>query len=362
MAWRPDEPVRGGYPDPSLLALSGLDRMRAGFNELMPPPPIHHLFGLEPVSASPAAVTFVMPCSDWLQTDAGVFFAGASALVADAPLGGAVMAGLGPGQIVVTSDLSFNFLRPVDTRSDRLMARARPIEVGRTLGLAEALVDDGRGRLVAHCTTRCFVISLDVPDAAGEPPKVAPVTYDSPDPYLREVPEGSVDPSRWDRHTFLEIVEKENAGELPLPPFAQLLGGAMPHAEVGSFETAIPSTPWCSSPGGTIYGGVLAYAADIAMTGAISTTLESKEISAALDLKVQFLRPAFPDGRDLKITGRVVHRGRSFAIAQSEITNADGKTVALATSSAAIRSGRGWSSFAVADEATAPETEVPVPD
>src|SRR5688572_4735641 len=131
MSWRPDEPVRGGYPDPSLLALSGLDRMRASFRGQMAPQPIHHLFWLEPVSASPAAVTFMMPCSPWLQTDAGVFFAGTAALVADAPLGGAAMTGLGPGQIVVTSDLSFNFLRPVDTRSERLIARARPVEVGR---------------------------------------------------------------------------------------------------------------------------------------------------------------------------------------------------------------------------------------
>src|SRR5687767_6788049 len=119
MAWQDDEPVRGGYPDMSLLALSGLDRMRASIRgrAQMPPPPIHHLFGLQPVSASPAAVTFSMPCSPWFQTDAGVFFAGTAALVADAPLGGAVMAGLAPGQVVVTSDLSMNFLRPMDTHS-----------------------------------------------------------------------------------------------------------------------------------------------------------------------------------------------------------------------------------------------------
>jgi hypothetical protein len=29
VAWLEDEPVRGGFPDPSLLALSGIDRMRA---------------------------------------------------------------------------------------------------------------------------------------------------------------------------------------------------------------------------------------------------------------------------------------------------------------------------------------------
>src|SRR5687768_7973908 len=42
MAWLDDEPVRGGYPDASLLGLSGLERMRAGLHgPKMPPPPIH---------------------------------------------------------------------------------------------------------------------------------------------------------------------------------------------------------------------------------------------------------------------------------------------------------------------------------
>src|SRR5918999_1625719 len=159
MSWMDEEPVRGGYPDLSLLALSGLDRMRAGFRNQMVPPPIHHLFGLMPVAASPASTTFTMPCSPWLQTDAGVFFAGTAALIADAPLGSAVMVGLGPGQFSVTSELSLNFLRPVDVSSQRLIARARPIEVGRTLGLAEAIVEDIHGRLIAHSTTRCFVTS-----------------------------------------------------------------------------------------------------------------------------------------------------------------------------------------------------------
>lgn len=266
------------------------------------------------------------------------------------------MAGLGPGQVVVTSDLSFNFLRPVDVRSERLIARARPIEVGRTLGLAEALVEDGRGRLVAHGTTRCFVLTMDASEFEGEPPIVPEDRYDEPDPYLRPVPDGTVDPSRWDEKSFVEILEMQISGEIPSPPFATLLGGALPRADKDGFHTTITSSPWFTSPSGTIYGGVLAYVAEIAMTGAIGTTLDRNEICAPLDLKVQFLRPVFPDGRELKTSARVMHRGRSFATTQAEIKNADGKTIVLATSSSTIRSGRSWSSYAVADDAPTPDT------
>ena len=351
--WSDDEPVRGGYPDASLLALSGLDRMRAGFRNQMVPPPISHLFGLMPVAVSPASATFSMPCSPWLQTDAGVFFAGTAALVADAPLGSAIMAGLGPGQFSVTSELSLNFLRPVDVSSERLVARARPIEVGRTLCLAEAMVEDGHGRLIAHTTTRCFVISVDAPEADAAPPTVEAQSYDTPDPYLRPIPEGSVDRTRWKEHDFNEIVRMQIAGEIPEPPFVQMLK-AVPEPGDGTFKLTMPSSQWFTSPAGTIYGGVIAYAADVALSGAFGTTLGGNELAATLDLKVLFLRPAFPDGRPLTVAANVMHRGRTFATGQAEITNADGKTVAFATSSATIRSGRNWASFAVADEAVSP--------
>lgn len=350
MAWYDDEPVRGGYPDPKLLALSGLERMRAGFNRTMPPPPIHHLFGTRPVSVSPAAVTFSMPCSEWLQSDAGVYFAGTSALTADNALGGALMAALGPGQVIVTSELSFNFLRPVGTSSRQLICRARPVEVGRSLGLAEGLVEDGHGRLVAHCTTRCFIMSLPFEPLEGHLPQVEWPDYDTPDPYLRPIRDGAVAPELYDRLTFLEIVERRRAEDLH-PPMAELFAFTGVEAEPGSFSVTLQANPWMSSPAGSIYGGVLAFIADVVLTGSFSTTLSTDEVAATLDLKVQFLRPVWPDGRELRASAQVVHRGRSFAVAQGDIMNADGKKVVLMTSSATIRSGGSWGSVVVADEA-----------
>jgi uncharacterized protein (TIGR00369 family) len=346
-----DEPARGSYPDPQILAFSGVERMRAGFHGKFPFPPIYHLFGSRPVQASQSSVTFAMPCHPWLQSDIGVFFAGTAALVADGALGGAVMASLGPGQVVVTSDLSFNFLRPITVGSGQLIARARPIEVGRTVGLAEGLVEDAQGRIVAHCTTRCFIMSIDAPSATGGIPDVHEPTFDTPDPYLRPVPPGSVDPTLYDDKPFLEVFDARIGSDRPPPPFTELFGIHHPVAEAGIFVSQMRSTPWHSSPAGTVYGGVLAYFADTGLTGAICTTLGAGEVIGPLDLKTQFIRPVWPDGRDLTMTARVVHRGRSFATAQGEITNADGKTVALSTSSAVIRSGMSWAGLVVADDA-----------
>jgi uncharacterized protein (TIGR00369 family) len=348
--WYDDEPVRGGYPDPKMLALTGLERMRAGVKRTMPAPPIAHLFGLRPIAASPASVTFSMPCSDWLQSDAGVYFAGTSALVADGALSGAVLAPLGPGQICVTSELSFNFLRPVGPWSRQLVCRARTIEVGKSVGLAEGLVEDGQGRLVAHCTTRCFIMSLPYEPLKGDLPEVQEQTYDTPDPYLRPITPGSVDPEEYERSTFLEIVEKRTSENSPAP-FVELFAITKAQGEPSEFRISFKGTPWVTSPVGSVYGGVLAFIADLALTGAFSTTLSTSETAATLDLKVQFLRPVYPDGRELTANAQVVHRGRSLAVAQGDIVNADGKKVVVMTSSAAIRTGGSWGSLVVADEA-----------
>jgi uncharacterized protein (TIGR00369 family) len=353
MAWSEDEPVRGAYADPALLALGGLERMQAGLRGLMPAPPIAHLFGLAPVTVEAEELVFRIPASPWLQAAPGPFFAGTAALVADAPLGGAVLARLGPGQLVVTSDLSFNFLRPTSTESKELVCRARPIEVGNRLGFAEGIVEDGSGRAVAHCTTRCFVFKVDAP-ASPELPVVEEPDYETPDPYLRPVSHDPIPKAMWDEKSFIEILEHIKDNDIEPAPFAKLFAIDDVDASEGRFTSSMRATGWHASPAGTVYGGVLAYLADTVLTGALSSTLATSEIVAPLDLKVQFLRPVPPDGRRLRAVGEVVHRGRNFAAAQVKITNEEGKTVVLGYSSAVVIGGRSWGSFVVADEAPAP--------
>ena len=330
--------------------------MRAVFRNQMARPPIHHLFGLEPVTTGAASTTFSMPASPWLASLPGPYFPGTAALVADAPLGSAVLAVLGHGKLVVTSDISFNFLRPMSVESGYLNCRARPIEVGRRLGLAEGMVEDGRGKAVAHCTTRCFILPIDVPMATEDLPTIEEETYDTPDPYQRPLPAIELPDDLWER-PFLEIIDMINRGEIERPPFAQLFNISDFQGEPGRFSSTMPATAWHTSPGGTVYGGLIAFFVDTVLTGAFSTMLSPDEVTASLDLRVQFLRPTHPDGRKLTAQAEVVHRGRTFITAEVKMTNEDGKLVAFGTSSAAIIQGRSWSSFAVADEAPAEQAE-----
>jgi uncharacterized protein (TIGR00369 family) len=64
--------------------------------------------------------------------------------------------------------------------------------------------------------------------------------------------------------------------------------------------------------------------------------IQPTQAYATLDLKIQYVRPVFPDDGVLTAAGKVVHCGRSIAIATVEVTNAAGKTVLYGTGSAAI--------------------------
>jgi len=358
-AWMDTEPVRGGYPDPVLLALSGLERMKAPARRLMPAPPIHHLFGLRPVSVGPAGVTFSIPTSPRLISDEGFFYAGTSALVADAALAGAVQVTLPPGAFVATSDLSFNFLRPVTVAGHQLIARARPIDVGRSLGLAEATVEDGQGRLIAHATTRCFISRWEPPQLVEDLVEIPDPSYPDPDPYQRMVP-GDGDRLKG-YSSFQEIVAAKQSGELPLAPCLDLFGFSQPSVDNGSFTLIAKASPWLTSPVGVVYGGVLALLADIVLSGAVSSSLSVRTVFSPLDLKVQFVRPVVPDGRQLRATGEVVYRGRRMAAARAEIVNEDDKPVVLAASSVVLFPHRTWAEVSVADEAPTDEEVASLP-
>jgi uncharacterized protein (TIGR00369 family) len=354
------EPVRGGYPDPRLLGYSGIEQLRSWFRGLAPKPPIHHLTGMLPTEAGPGTATFTMPATGWLLSPPGYVQLGALAILADGPLGSAVQSALPPLTAYTTAELSLNYLRPVTADSGMLVCRGRLIMSGRSLGLSECVVEDGRGRLVAHGTSRCLVFPPMGP-APAEPPHLSPVdepAYDTPDPYLRPFPGTPLPQQVWDRMSGLEIMRGLVAGDLPVPPISHLTGLRPTEAGEGTSTFVLPASEWLCSPLGKVEGGFVALLADTVIACAVQSTVPPRTSYAPLDLKVNFLRPVTPDGRDLTGRGMVVHRGRTMAVARAELTDADGKRVAVSTGTAMILPDRPWHPdrpVVPADEASEPE-------
>lgn len=340
-----EEPVRGSFGDLASLNLPGIERMRVSTRSEGSRPPIHHLTGLRPVEWGFGSSTFSMPVTPWLQTTvAGLMVGGIIAFLADGPLGTAIMTVLPPLAYMTTSDLSMSFLQPGTLESGTLFGRARLIHAGRSVALSEVTIEDGLGRHLAHGTSRGFILT-----APGAPPgslEDAPPNYPTPDPYLRPVAGAPVSQDDWNRMTGLEVLRLCIDDRTYAPPIYHLTGLRPTQAEDGSCTFVMPASPWLASPAPVLYGGALAMLADAALSCAVMTINPAGGSFAPLDLKVNYLRPVLPDGGLLTARATLVHRGRSMAVATAEVTNEEGKRVALASSSNMLLPGRPWRDLA----------------
>lgn len=328
------EPVRGGYPHPGVLSLPGMERLRRFRMQGSPPPPLFHLTGAEPVRFGDGTAEAEMPASPWLLNSAGLIGGGTLAILADIAFGCSIETQIPAATPYTTAELSLTFLRPARA-GGTLTAAGQAIHLRRTIGLSEVFVLDRDDRLLAHGTSRLAVLppqtDLPAPPEEAQPPAEA---WDTPDPYQRRpAPEGVVPQALWQELPGGDILAKQLSGELPAPAIQHLTGMRLGRASDGAAAMSMPATGWLASPTGLLQGGTLAMLADSAMQAAVVSTTAPETAVAGLDLKVNFLRPAPADGRDLEARAEVIHAGRTLAVTRAEILNADGKAVVLATGS-----------------------------
>jgi len=269
------EPVRGGFLDPSLFLSAGIDQLRAIVEGSAPRPPIGHLTGMRPTEVGTGSACFSMPASRWLLSPQGPIANGTLAVLADGPLGCAVQSTLAPATPYTTSELSLRLIQPAHA-GGTFTARGRLVHAKRSLGLSEVFLEDQDGRLLAHGSSLCLILPSIQPDPGADEEHLAEADrsdHDSPDPYLRPVAGEVLAQEIWDRMSGLEVLQHQLAGKLPRPPMSHLFGIELAEVGVGAATFALPATEWLCSPLRTVEGGVIAMLADAALAGAIQTTV-----------------------------------------------------------------------------------------
>lgn len=336
--WR-ERPVRGGYPHPGVLSLSGKDRLQGFRDKTRPAPPLFHLTGARPVKFGDGTAEAEMPAHGWLANSAGLIGGGTLAILADIAFGVSLETQLPARHPYTTAELSMTFLRPVRAGAT-LSAHGQVIRAGRRMGLTEVFVLEG-DRMVAHGTSRLSILPeiSELPDLPEATP-YAPPEYPTPDPYLREAPELELPQASWAKRDGLEILRRQIAGDMPAPAIHRLTGMRAVSADTGRATAAMPCSEWLASPARRLQGGTIAMLADFAMNIAVLTTAPAGTAIAGVDLKVNFLRPVPSDDRDLIAEAEVEHSGRTLAISRCKVSNADGKPVLLATGTAMYLPGQ----------------------
>lgn len=125
----------------------------------VPPPPIARLIGFDVISVKPGEAVIEFQATEAHANPMGTLHGGVLCDVADAAMGIAYSANLSDGESFTTLELKINFLKPI--WKARLLAIARVVKQGRTVGLVECDITDENKSLVAFATSTCLTLRGD---------------------------------------------------------------------------------------------------------------------------------------------------------------------------------------------------------
>jgi uncharacterized protein (TIGR00369 family) len=131
----------------------------------------------------------------------------------------------------------------------------------------------------------------------------------------------------------LETLEAIRDGLLPPPPIAVLMQFDVRALEEGRVEFGCTLDESVYNPIGVVHGGLVCTLLDTVAGCAVHTTLPKGMGYTSIELKVNYLRPVHATSGPLTAIGRVVKPGRRVAFSEGEILDAQGRTVATASSS-----------------------------
>jgi len=118
------------------------------------------------------------------------------------------------------------------------------------------------------------------------------------------------------------------------PGFGDLVGLMVEPGSDGTAAGSIELAETHRNVHGFLHGGVVFTLVDTVMGAAVMSLLDADLRCVSADVHLRFLRPVVA-GR-LDATARVVHRGRTTAVVEAVVTDADGRNVAFGDASFAI--------------------------
>lgn len=162
-----DDPVHRRsheWHDPAITATAARDldgvtflrRLAAGE---LPAAPIATTLGMTLLEVEPGRVVFGLDPADHHYNPIGSVHGGVYATLLDSAAGCAVHSRLPAGARYTSLDLSVKFLRTLRSGAGTVRCEGTVLHLGARTALAEARLTDGDGRLCAHATSSCIILS-----------------------------------------------------------------------------------------------------------------------------------------------------------------------------------------------------------
>jgi uncharacterized protein (TIGR00369 family) len=137
--------------------MTGLDYLRAIERGDIPPPPIAKLLGFRLKRVDLGEAVFELEPGEHHYNPIGMVHGGVASTVLDSAMGCAVHSTLPAGTGYSTIELKINFIRPLSSKTGKVLCEARVIHTGGRIATAEGKLVDKDSKLYAHATTTCII-------------------------------------------------------------------------------------------------------------------------------------------------------------------------------------------------------------
>ncbi|MBF6317646.1 PaaI family thioesterase [Nocardia cyriacigeorgica] len=128
-----------------------------------------------------------------------------------------------------------------------------------------------------------------------------------------------------------ELVQRLRDGDLPLPPLAKLLNIGVEDAAPGRMVLTIEPDERHVNFLGVVGGGVVGTVLDVAMWGAVQLSVDDKSMITTVNMNTSLLRGVSHNQGPLRAVAEAVHVGRTTAVAEARLLDANDKIYATAS-------------------------------
>jgi uncharacterized protein (TIGR00369 family) len=154
------------WEDPRPLAeagrgVSGLEFLQRIVSGELSPPPFAALLDFDLVEVSEGRATFAVNPAEYHYNPIGVVHGGLAATLLDSAMGCAVHSMLPAGAGYTTLEIKVNFIRAMTAETGRVRCEAKIVHSGARTATAEGRIVDEAGKLYAHGTTTCLILSQE---------------------------------------------------------------------------------------------------------------------------------------------------------------------------------------------------------
>ena len=142
-------------------SMAGIDFLRAIRDGRLPAPPLARVLGFNLVEVEPGHAVFEITPGEQHYNPIGVVHGGIAMTLLDSAMGCCIHTRMPVGSAYTTLEAKTNLVRAITDKTGRLRAIGKAVHVGSRVAMAEGRLEDAAGKLYAHATSTCLVLSAN---------------------------------------------------------------------------------------------------------------------------------------------------------------------------------------------------------